>query len=84
MRLLIGEDYDYYYGQTDRDDFYYTKDELSRGRVEMCVGGRFGAVCDESWKNNDASVVCSQLGFSRYGRLYQIALWLTYNHLWCD
>ena len=33
------------------------------GTVEICVGGVWGSVCDNSWGRSDAAVVCQQLGF---------------------
>ena len=37
------------------------------GRVEVCLGGSYGRICESEWSVLDASVVCRQIGYSPYG-----------------
>ena len=48
--------------------YYFIKDELARGRVDICYNGSYESVCSDSWKEEEASVICQQLGFSKYGK----------------
>ena len=68
VRLLIGNNDDYYLGGETLDSSYYIDNQLSVGRLELCLNGQWGVACQDYWNNEQASVVCNQLGFARVGK----------------
>ena len=41
--------------------------DSSNGHVEVCQFRTWGAVCSDGWDDNDARVVCAQLGYDPQG-----------------
>ena len=39
----------------------------AEGRVEICMGGVWGTICNDHWSKEDTDVVCDQLGLLSSG-----------------
>ena len=37
------------------------------GRIEICLNGVWGAICDNGWNTNDAYVFCREIGYNGQG-----------------
>ena len=38
------------------------------GRLEVCVNGLWGTICDVNWSGTESGVVCNQLGFLAFSK----------------
>ena len=45
----------------------YVGDIQRQGWVEICVNQVYRRVCDLGWNNKEASIICGELGLSRFG-----------------
>ena len=50
----------------------YSGTNNASGRVEVCLDGLWGTVCDDGWKSNDATTVCRQLGYSGSSKIMKV------------
>ena len=61
----------YYAGCTEREVRLVEGVSRLEGRVEFCKDSQWGIICQTNWENQDARVVCRQLGYSVAGMTYE-------------
>ena len=44
-------------------------DNPLEGRVEICINNAWGTICDSTFNQDDADVICRQLGVIHNGRM---------------
>lgn len=54
-------------GCTEEDVRLVEGRSVFEGRVEVCYNNAWSTVCDNGWGNDDARVVCTELGFTASG-----------------
>ena len=67
-------------GCEDGDVRLQDRVSLSSGRVEFCKYRTWWSVCNEGWDNNDARVVCGQLGFNNPEGIHTLVLTVIILH----
>ena len=52
------------------------------GRLEVCMNGNWGTVCRHGWTDDNAYVVCRQLGYKSHSELSSLfsAVYVSHKH----
>lgn len=45
------------------NDYGESREDMESGQVEMCWNNTWTRVCDRSWTDSDAALLCFELGF---------------------
>lgn len=45
---------------------------VSEGSVQACIGQTWRSICDDGWGEEEAKVVCTQLGYSPSGKCVSV------------